>query len=138
MVEKRLTSISSSKTEFDEAIPTYNQALGKSGYRTFLNFEDNTCRMEETRPKTFANENQEQPSLSEETMQKTVINTSEKNGQQSSQKEQTTSQQRKKRKNRRRRTFWYNPPFNKAVKTNVGKTFLKLIDKHFGHEREEL
>ena len=25
----------------------------------------------------------------------------------------------------------FNPPFSKSVKTNVGKTFLKLIDKHF-------
>ena len=32
---------------------------------------------------------------------------------------------------RRRNIIWFNPPFSKSVKTNVGKTFLKLIDKHF-------
>ena len=29
-------------------------------------------------------------------------------------------------------TIWYNPPFSKNVKTNVAKTFLKLLNKHFG------
>ena len=27
---------------------------------------------------------------------------------------------------------WYNPPFSKNVKTNVGKHFFKLLKKHFG------
>ena len=34
-------------------------------------------------------------------------------------------------KNRRRNTIWYNPPYNKNVRTNVGKQFLNLIEKHF-------
>ncbi len=32
---------------------------------------------------------------------------------------------------RRRNIIWFNPPFSKSVKTNVGRTFLNLIDKHF-------
>ena len=36
---------------------------------------------------------------------------------------------RKKRK--RRDEIWFNPPFNKEVKTNVGRQFLRLIDKNF-------
>ena len=43
------------------------------------------------------------------------------------QKENTTQ----KRKNRKRNIIWFNPPFNKNVSTNVAKTFLSLIDKHF-------
>ena len=35
------------------------------------------------------------------------------------------------RKNRKRNIIWYNPPYNKNVQTNIGKTFLKLINKHF-------
>ena len=35
------------------------------------------------------------------------------------------------RRNRPRNTLWYNPPFSKNVKTNVGKCFLSLIDQHF-------
>ena len=35
------------------------------------------------------------------------------------------------RKNRPRNILWYNPPFSKNVKTNVGKCFLSLIDQHF-------
>ena len=30
------------------------------------------------------------------------------------------------------RNIWYNPPFTKNVRTNVGKHFLKLLKKHFG------
>ena len=42
--------------------------------------------------------------------------------------EENTSKQTKKRK---RHIIWFNPPYNKAVKTNIGKCFLALIDKHF-------
>ena len=35
------------------------------------------------------------------------------------------------RKNRPRNILWYNPPFSKNVKTNVGKCFLSLIDQDF-------
>ena len=28
-------------------------------------------------------------------------------------------------------TIWYNPPYNAAVSTNIGRKFIKLIDKHF-------
>ena len=30
-----------------------------------------------------------------------------------------------------RNTIWYNPPFNKNVRTNIAHDFLQLIDKHF-------
>ena len=42
------------------------------------------------------------------------------------------------RRTRRRKTkvLWYNPPFDLQVKTNIGKTFLCLLDKHFpSHHR---
>ena len=32
---------------------------------------------------------------------------------------------------RQRNIIWFNPPFSKSVKTNVGKTFQNLIEKHF-------
>ena len=35
------------------------------------------------------------------------------------------------RRNRQRNTIWYNPPFNKNVRTNIAHDFLQLIDKHF-------
>ena len=43
--------------------------------------------------------------------------------------------QQKKRKCRTRRITWFNPPFSVNIKTNVGKEFLLLLDKHFpkGH-----
>ena len=35
------------------------------------------------------------------------------------------------RRNRPRNILWFNPPFNAQVKTNVGKEFMALINKHF-------
>ena len=32
---------------------------------------------------------------------------------------------------RKRNIIWFNPPFSKSVVTNIGKTFLRLIDKRF-------
>ena len=32
---------------------------------------------------------------------------------------------------RQRKKIWFNPPYSVNVKTNIRKTFLKLIDKHF-------
>jgi hypothetical protein len=34
-------------------------------------------------------------------------------------------------KNRKRKIIWFNPPYSKNVKTNVGATFIRLINKHF-------
>ena len=32
---------------------------------------------------------------------------------------------------RKRKIIWFNPPFSLGVKTNIGKKFLALVDKHF-------
>ena len=32
---------------------------------------------------------------------------------------------------RQRKIIWFNPPCSVNVETNIGKTFLKLLDKHF-------
>ena len=39
--------------------------------------------------------------------------------------------QNRNKNNRKRNITWYNPPYSKNVKTNIGHHFLKLIDKHF-------
>ena len=39
-----------------------------------------------------------------------------------------------KRKNRKRKIIWFNPPYSTNVKTNVGKRFLQLLEKHFPKE----
>ena len=36
-----------------------------------------------------------------------------------------------KNKNRKRKIIWFNPPFYKLANIDVGKYFLRLIDKHF-------
>ena len=36
-----------------------------------------------------------------------------------------------KNRTRKRNIIWFNPPFSKNVRTNVGRNFLNLIDKHF-------
>ena len=35
------------------------------------------------------------------------------------------------KRKRHRNVIWFNPPYSKSVKTNVGGRFLQLIDKHF-------
>ena len=34
-------------------------------------------------------------------------------------------------RNIKRAILWYNPPYSINVKTNIGKTFFKLLKKHF-------
>ena len=35
------------------------------------------------------------------------------------------------KRTRSRKITWFNPPYNLAVKNNIGKQFLDLVDKHF-------
>ena len=44
---------------------------------------------------------------------------------------QIDEEERENQKRRKRKVIWYNPPFSQSVKTNIGKTFLNLIRKHF-------
>ena len=41
------------------------------------------------------------------------------------------SKKQPKKKQRKRNITYYNPPFNAASDVNLGKEFLKLVDKHF-------
>ena len=41
------------------------------------------------------------------------------------------SEANKKRRKRKKQVIYYNPPFSASLKTNIGKEFLKLVDKHF-------
>ena len=36
-----------------------------------------------------------------------------------------------KRQTRKRKIIWFNPPYSANVKTNVGKIFTRVVDKHF-------
>ena len=38
---------------------------------------------------------------------------------------------RARRRNRKSNIVWFNPPFSESVKNNIGKEFLKLVNKHF-------
>ena len=44
--------------------------------------------------------------------------------------------EKKESRSRKRNVIWFNPPFNKSVSTNVAKSFLKLIDKHFTKDND--
>ena len=37
----------------------------------------------------------------------------------------------KKQKNRKRKIIWFNPPFSRSVKSNIGRIFLRLLSKYF-------
>jgi hypothetical protein len=47
-----------------------------------------------------------------------------------------TTTTEKKRRNRKRKCIYYNPPYCQSAKTNIGKSFLNLIDKHFGKDHD--
>ena len=40
----------------------------------------------------------------------------------------------------RKRNIWFNPPYSKRVKTNIGKYFFRLLNKHFSpvHKRRKI
>ena len=40
------------------------------------------------------------------------------------------------KRKRQRNILWFNPPYNKTVKTKIGKFFLQLIKKHFPKEHK--
>ena len=42
---------------------------------------------------------------------------------------ESNNSERKKAKERK--IIWFNPPYSMNVETNIGKTFLKLVKKHF-------
>ena len=42
-----------------------------------------------------------------------------------------SSERKNQKRSRKRRVIWFNPPFNRCVKTHVANRFLSLIDKHF-------
>ena len=39
--------------------------------------------------------------------------------------------EKEEQKKRKRKIIWYNPPYSLNVKTNIGKIFFKLLNKHF-------
>ena len=46
-------------------------------------------------------------------------------------KDQEKEKEKQNKEKRKRKIIWFNPPFSLGVKTNIGKKFLALVDKHF-------
>ena len=80
-INKRISTLSSDKQVFDDAVQTYQNALGHSNFSHKLEYMPHVTQ---------------QP-----------------------------------RRNRLRNIIWFNPPFSKNVKTNIARSFLKLVDTHF-------
>ena len=80
-INKRISTLSSDKQVFDDAVQTYQNALGHSNFSHKLEYIPHVTQ---------------QP-----------------------------------RRNRQRNIIWFNPPFSKNVKTNIARSFLKLVDTHF-------
>ena len=47
-------------------------------------------------------------------------------------KEADSQEKLRNKRKRTRNIIWFNPPYSENVKTNIGRRFLSLIDKHFG------
>ena len=86
-INKRLSSISSTEQEFNEAKEVYQKALNESGDNYTLAYEKPKAKVQ--------------------------------------------AKDKKDKVKKKRKIIWYNPPYNEAVETNLGKQFLKLISKHF-------
>ena len=43
----------------------------------------------------------------------------------------TQEGEKKKKKNRKRKITWFNPPFSNNLKTNLGREFIRIINKNF-------
>ena len=84
-ISKRINNISSDKSTFNNAAPSYNDVLSASGYKENLTYQQDLT-----------------PS----------------------------------KKVRQRKIIWFNPPYSVNVETNIGKTFLNLIDKHFPKKQQ--
>ena len=80
-INKRISTLSSDKQVFDDAVQTYQNALGHSNFSHKLEYMPHVTQ---------------QP-----------------------------------RRNRQHNIIWFNPPFSKNVKTNIARSFLKLVDTHF-------
>ena len=46
-------------------------------------------------------------------------------------KYQQPKENNRNKKKRKRNIIWFNSPYSKSVKTNIGRIFIKLISKHF-------
>ena len=82
MIQKRLSTLSSSKSVFDRNKSIYETALKNAGHQHNLEYED---------------------------------------------VENVTSNKRK----RKKEVTYYNPPYSSSIITDIGRQFLKLLDKHF-------
>ena len=42
-------------------------------------------------------------------------------------------EENKRSRKRKRKVIWFNPPYCKSVRTNIGKKFLQIVNKYFGN-----
>ena len=84
-ISRRISKLSSDQPTFNNAAPTYNDALKNSGFTT------NIESIPDKEPNPPASQT----------------------------------------RNRSRKIIWFNPPYSRNVKANVGQKFFQLIEKHF-------
>ena len=100
---------------FNELAPYYNERLKKAGYSEAIKYEGNA---NDTRPRSEMDPRNPQANTTNTQQDQETRN-------------QSTPARSKKKRNRNRKVIYFNPPFCKSVKTEVGKIFLSLLDKHF-------
>ena len=110
MVANRISNNSSNEKIFENAKKPYIQALKNSGHKDF----------------EFKFQNKEKPNITKPKLQPKKNTNNTKNTR------LDPKQKPKKKKVKKRKNLYFNPPWNIAVKTKVGKEFLALIDKFKG------
>ena len=127
-IEQRLSNHSCDKKSFKKAIPEYQQALLQSGYREKLKFQpSNNNKNIKSTNSTISTTN----TISNTTINKNNNSNTYNEVDNNHNNNNDNNNNNNKSRTRKRKIIWFNPPFNKAVTTNIGKEFLKLIDKHF-------
>ena len=108
----RISRLCSNKHIFDANSRKYEEALGKSGFQKKLIYHDKPIASE---PDSIANN---------------ITNSNNSiNGNNGS----NYRRGNEKSKNRKRKILWFNPPFCNLSTIEIGRYFLKLIDKHFNN-----
>ena len=126
-ISKRISANSSNETIFNDAAPYYNERLKEAGYSESIKYEG-------TDEGTQGNYSQRTTTGDRHRMEMDPRNpqTNTTNTQQDPQtRNESAAPRGNRRRNRKRNVIYFNPPFCKSVKTEVGKVFLSLLDKHF-------
>ena len=121
MVNIKINRLSSNKKIFNENNRFYNEALEKSGFQQRLAYQDQVIN---NKVIDYCNINNSSNNSSNNDSCNYRLEDSDNN----------SNSNNKKTNHRKRKVIWFNPTFCKLSNINIGKYFLKLMDRHFNKD----